>query len=38
MLRLVLGLGVRLGGIMGGVVLPSRVSGGKGNHQCLCEW
>ena len=30
MLRLVLGLGVRLGGIMGGVVLPSHVSGGKG--------
>ena len=23
---------------VGGMVLPSRVSGGKGKHQCLCRW
>ena len=38
MLGLVLGLGVRLGGCVGGVVLPSRESGGKGNHQYPCRW
>ena len=38
MLGLVLGLGVRLGGSVGRVVLPSCVLGGKGNHQCPCQW
>ena len=33
------GFGIEIRWHNGGcVVLPSHVSGGRGNHQCLCQW